>query len=184
MARDQLPENKDVDQKAASRYLTLVGGALVGIIALPFSVIGVSTIASALTIAGVVGMVYGGRGVVKAQREANKNTFNEIKNHGTAEQQERTIQLEERIAAFKKKSTPKMYSRATAGVIIASGVGIVSTVGLGVMAAAGVLYATRSNSSEGKEITKQIKDSTKLAVQIRARRQGQPETSFKESKPM
>lgn len=187
VAHDHLPENKEIYKKAAPKFLTLVGGALVGAVSLPFSVIGVSTIASALTVTGLLGMLYGGMGTLKAKRDVNKNVLEEIKTYGTSEQQDKATQLESRIATLNKKINLKSYSRAAAGIVIASGVGIVSTIGLGVVASAAVLYATRSKTiaEERKEILKQLNDSNQLALQIRARRQGRNiSLATKENKPV
>lgn len=183
MAANQLPENKEIYKKATPHFLTLVGGAAVGAVSLPFSVIGVSTIASALTVVGLVGMVYGSVKVLKAKKEMDQNVFQEIKTYGTSEQKETVLHLEEKMEALKKDLNPKMYGRAAAGIAILSGVGLLSTVGLGVVASAAVLYATRSKTinEERKNITQKINDSNELALQIRARRLGQTQAPAKKS---
>lgn len=178
MTKNQLPENKEIFASAASPVIAFYGGAVVGIIALPFSVIGVSTIASALVVAGTAGVIIGGKGLLKAKTMVDQNVLNEIKAYGTPEQQKQAQELEERNSALAKKVKTRTLGRAAAAIVIASGVGLLSTVGLGVLAAAATLYAVRSKPliNERRKIHKELKDSTELAVQIRARRENKPET--------
>lgn len=183
MAQNQLPENKELFASAASPVIAFYGGAIVGIIALPFSVIGVSTIASALVVAGTAGVIIGGKGLLKTKTLVDQNVLNEIKAYGTPEQQKQAQELEERNSALVKKVKTRTMGRAAAAIVIASGVGLVSTVGLGVVAAAATLYAVRSRTliDERRKIYRQLKDSNELALQIRARRQGQTQAPAKKS---
>ena len=178
MSKNQLPENKEIFAAAVFPVLTFYGGAVVGIIALPFSVIGVSTIASALVVAGTAGVIIGGKGLLKTKKVVDQNVLNEIKTYGTPEQQKQAQELEQRSFALTQKVKTRTLGRAVAAIVIASGVGLVSTVGLGVVAAAATLYAVRSKPliNERQKISKELKDSTQLAVQIRSRREGNSPT--------